>query len=318
MVLQKTTLDRINIGTKVTNPSRTYLIKETISISPEKEEKHSMSIVFKAKDEKTGKEFAIKFPLLDGSENKETIPHFDREKQIARAMRKFNSFFVSSVDDGMFNGLPYFVMELFGNSKPLGEYVFEHRLDWKGAKRILDQICEALFILHSRVKIIHRDIKPQSILISESASGVNGTLLSARIFDFGSAACMDQAALIKFAGETSLFLRGAAAAATNPMVAMGKPGVIDPETFCANRYDYRLDIQAFGLLMRDILSGELGTGFTPGSLLGEISPFVGQSTIRNIPSMMDEICARAIVSISDPKEGYQKIEDVKRALEGVT
>ena len=86
----------------------TYLIKETISIS-RKRRKHSMSIVFKAKDE-TGKEFANKI-FLDGSENKETIPHFD-EKRLVRAMRKFNSFFVSSVDDEMFNGLTYFVMEL--------------------------------------------------------------------------------------------------------------------------------------------------------------------------------------------------------------
>ena len=133
-----------------------------------------MAIVYKAKDKLLNRYVALKVLRQEFTHDEQFIKKFKRESQSAASLSHQN--IVSIYDVGVEENIQYIVMELV-RGKTLKEYIKENkRIDWKKAINIGIQIASALGHAHKN-HIIHRDIKPHNIIITQE--GI------AKVTDFG-------------------------------------------------------------------------------------------------------------------------------------
>ena len=150
-----------------------------------------MALVYKAHDNVLDRNVAIKM-LRDNYDSESSIvSNFIKEARSSASLVHPNV--VSVYDVCEFNGFNYMVMELV-NGKTLKEYIKKHpRLPWQEACDYAIQIGQGIQAAHER-NIIHRDIKPQNIIMD--ASGV------LKVTDFGIAKAMESDKAI--AGGTAM------------------------------------------------------------------------------------------------------------------
>ena len=157
-----------------------------------------MAIVYKAKCHLLRRHVAVKILRPELVEDEDFVARFKRESLAAASLSHPN--IVNIYDVGEENGVYYIVME-YVRGKTLKDYIREKgRLDWEEAVRIASQICSALKHAHKN-GIVHRDIKPQNILVSE-----DGTI---KVADFGIARAVSSATVTvagaNVMGSVSLF-----------------------------------------------------------------------------------------------------------------
>ena len=139
-----------------------------------------MGIVWKARDTRTGQTVAVKLIHDIFSDDPDYIAGFEREVEIARRIDSPNV--VRVLGYGRRDGAPYMVME-YVEGQSLREIVRERgRLPWSEVRPIASQLAVALSAAHA-VDVIHRDVKPSNILITQD--GV------AKLADFGVARALD-------------------------------------------------------------------------------------------------------------------------------
>ena len=133
-----------------------------------------MAVVYKAKCHLLKRYVAVKILRPDLVDNEEFVSRFKRESQAVASLSHPN--IVNMYDVGQEGDIYYIVME-YVDGMTLKEYIRkEGRLSSEEAVRIASQICSALHHAHEN-NIVHRDIKPQNILINKE--GV------AKVADFG-------------------------------------------------------------------------------------------------------------------------------------
>lgn len=186
-----------------------------------------MAIVYKAMDKLLNRYVAVKILRSEFWGNEEFIRRFNIESQAAASLSHPN--IVSIYDVGQSDDMQYIVMEYI-EGKTLKEYIAEKKgnIYWKEATDIAMQICSALEHAHSK-HIIHRDIKPQNIMIS-----TDNTI---KVTDFG--------------------IARAAGIGTMNMDAMGSAHYLSPEQARGGYTDQRSDIYSFGVLMYELFTGKL-------------------------------------------------------------
>ena len=158
----------------------------------------------------------------------------DRFTHEARAMARLDHpRIVRVLDSGTDGDVSYIVMELVGGGD-LG-----HHLPLPPARAIAVamQVCEGLEAAHQQ-GIVHRDIKPQNILVDREGD--------AKIGDFGIAALREADRM------------------TRPGAAVGTPAFMAPEALSGAPPDPRMDVFATGLLLREMVSAPPGTPQPPG------------------------------------------------------
>lgn len=166
----------------------------------------------------------------------ETDPHaaerFRREAQIAARLKHPNA--VSIYDFGVSgDGLMYLVMELV-EGQSLRKIVKQHgSLSTEAVAEVTAQACAALAEAH-RHNIVHRDIKPDNIILNSTTSG-----LRVKVLDFGIAKLRDLAA-------SNLTQTGS---------VMGTPHYMSPEQCMGEELDSRSDIYSLGVVLYEILCG---------------------------------------------------------------
>lgn len=119
------------------------------------------------------------------------------------------------------------VLEEFINGITVAEVLESGRYTYRGAKKIIGSVCDALSFLHS-IHVVHRDIKPENIIIAESGSVKLIDLNASRIF--------------KSEKDTDT-------------VILGTVGYASPEQFGLSQSDSRADIYALGILLNVMLTG---------------------------------------------------------------
>lgn len=185
-----------------------------------------MSVVYKAKCHVLNRFVAIKVLKLEFSDDKSFVNKFRIEAQSAAGLSHPN--IVNVFDVGEENGYHYIVMELV-EGITLKEYIQQNgRLPYAVALDFVTQICSGIEVAHEN-NTIHRDIKPQNIIVSR-----NGTL---KVTDFG--------------------IAKAATSNTIASSAMGSVHYISPEQARGGYSDERSDIYSLGITLYEMLTGRV-------------------------------------------------------------
>lgn len=185
-----------------------------------------MSIVYKAKCHVLNRFVAIKVLKPEFSDDKSFVSKFRVEAQSAAGLSHPN--IVNVYDVGEENGYYYIVMELV-EGITLKEYIQQNgRLPYQTALDFIMQIAAGIEVAHEH-HTIHRDIKPQNIIVSK-----NGTL---KVTDFG--------------------IAKAATSNTIASSAMGSVHYISPEQARGGYSDERSDIYSLGITLYEMLTGRV-------------------------------------------------------------
>ena len=251
-----------------------------------------MATVYKAKCHVLNRYVAIKILRDEFTTDEEFIKRFEVEAQSAASITHPN--IVSVYDVGVDGNLHYIVMELI-KGKTLKEIIIEEKgaLPWKWSINIAIQIASALEIAHKN-SIVHRDIKPHNIIITED--GV------AKVTDFGIAKAVSNSTITAF-GST-----------------IGSVHYFSPEHARGGFTDAKSDLYSLGVVMYEMLTGKVPfDADTPVSIAlkhMQEEPKTAKDVNPNIPSAINDIITKALKK--DTNLRYQSatamLFDLKRAL----
>ncbi len=190
-----------------------------------------MGAVYRATRLIIGDEVAIKI-LHDGQNDQRAAERFRREAQAAARLKHPNA--VNIYDFGVTDdGLQYLVMELVEGESSRRIIKQQGPLTPSAAAEIISQVCAALDEAH-RHNIIHRDIKPDNIIVDVTANR-----LRVKVLDFGIAKLRDDTA-----GNL-----------TQTGSVLGTPHYMSPEQCLGEELDSRSDIYSLGIVLYEMLAG---------------------------------------------------------------
>lgn len=188
-----------------------------------------MASIFKAVDKLDGRIVAIKIPYAQFENDVVFYSRFQREEEIVRRLDHPNIIKVYTPErkSRMYIAMEYVAgislrVEM-SNQRP---FAAEHALEYGR------QLCDALVYMHEK-RVVHRDLKPENILITAA-----GRL---KIMDFG-IALDEEARRLTWSGHSS---------------TIGTPDYMAPEQIGGRRGDSRTDIYALGVILYEMLTGEL-------------------------------------------------------------
>ncbi len=246
-----------------------------------------MSNVYKAMCHRLNRLVAIKILKSDLAENEDFRRRFHDESQAVAQLSHAN--IVSVYDVSTNPDLEYIVMELI-DGITLKQYMERRgRMDWRESLHFITQIMRGLSHAHSR-GIIHRDIKPQNIMVLRDGS--------VKVADFG-IACLANA------GQTLT------------QEALGSVHYISPEQARGDRIDTRSDIYSAGVVLYEMLTGRLpfeGDSAVSVAIQHLSSvPLVPRDIDPTIPQPLELICMKAMNC--DPNKRYASADAMIEDLE---
>ncbi len=255
-----------------------------------------MGSVYLARDRESGTNVAVKV-LHQSMSSDDAIARFFREVKATITVNHPN--IVRIFDHGLYKDKLFCVMECLEGSDLLKivRGAEERKLPWKRVRPIITQLCGGLQAAHSE-NIIHRDLKPGNIFIVLNG----GEREKVKILDFG---------LAKNLGDGGDDL-------TRTDTIMGTFKYMAPEQTLGKRdaYDHRVDIYAVGVIMYELLTGEVP--FKGENVLDLLEKIRNEKPIRprrhdkDIPGYVEEIILKAMEK--DPKKRYQTMRELKEAI----
>lgn len=248
-----------------------------------------MADVYKGKDTMLNRYVAIKVLKKEYRENKDFVRKFRSEAQAAAGL--LNPNIVNVYDVGEDRGLYYMVMELV-EGITLKEYIQKKgKLSTKEAISIAIQMCTGIEAAHKH-NIIHRDIKPQNIIISKEGK--------VKVTDFGIARAVDSN--------------------TVSSNAMGSVHYVSPEQARGGYCDAKSDIYSVGITMYEMITGRVP--FDGDSTVSVAMKHLQENITP--PSQYAPDMSKALEKIilkctqKSPERRYESttllIQDLKRAL----
>ena len=197
-----------------------------------------MGTVYEAENIAIGKRVAIKLLRAEFAKSETVMGRFQREARAAASIG--NDHIVEVFDFGQHEGSPFMVMELL-KGESLATRIHRHlKLKPESAVFILTQVLEALAAAHG-AGIVHRDLKPDNIFLTRR----QGTGDFVKLLDFGISKFQDEASRTR-------------SSVTQSDTVVGTPDYMAPEQALARRnVDHRADIYAAGVLLYQMLTGEL-------------------------------------------------------------
>lgn len=250
-----------------------------------------MATVYVARDLVLNRQVAVKVLKEEFTTDEEFVKRFNTEAQAAASLSHAN--IVSIYDVGNEDNIYYIVMELV-RGKTLKQIITEEgAIPWKWAVNIAIQIASALEMAHKN-NIVHRDIKPHNIIITED--GV------AKVTDFGIAKAVSNSTITAF-GTT-----------------IGSVHYFSPEQAKGGYTDAKSDIYSLGVVMYEMLTGKVpfdaDTSVSVALKHMQESPVEPIELNENIPVAVNDIILKAMQK--EPMARYQTatemIKDLNKAL----
>ena len=231
-----------------------------------------MAVVYKAKCHRLNRLVAVKVLKSDLAEDADFRRRFRDESQAVAMLSHPNIVSVYDVSRGE---TEYIVMELI-DGITLKQYMERRgRLNWRESLHFITQIMKGLSHAHSR-GIVHRDIKPQNIMVLRDGS--------VKVTDFG-IACLSNSAN------------------TMTQEALGSVHYISPEQAKGNRPDARSDIYSAGVVLYEMLTGRLpfeGDSAVSVAIQHLSSvPLSPREIDPDVPEALEKICMKAMASDID-------------------
>jgi formylglycine-generating enzyme required for sulfatase activity/tRNA A-37 threonylcarbamoyl transferase component Bud32 len=248
------------------------------------------AVVYLVRDVHLKRKLAVKVLSPDVIASHSVLERFRREAETVAQLSHphiVKLHFIGQKDD-----LVYLVMEMIDGGSLADRLTREGKLPIDEAARMFSEIASALAHAHKR-GVIHRDIKPQNVLL-DSESG------RAMVTDFGIARTAE----------------GGSLTATGMVV--GTPAYLSPEQVTGEPSDHRADIYALGVMMYEMLAGQPPfTGPTPTAVLmkrlgGPPAPL--RSIRPEVPAALEELVDACLAT--DPNERLQNAADITRMLTG--
>jgi serine/threonine-protein kinase len=247
-------------------------------------------IVFLAEDVKHARKVALKVlrPEIGQSIGAE---RFLQEIRIAAQLSHPN--ILSLIDSGEEDGLLYYVMFYVAGESLRDRLIREKQLPVMEAVRLAREAAEALGHAHS-AGVIHRDVKPENLLIEAG---------HALVCDFGIARAIGEA------GRGGLTQTG---------LAIGTPAYMSPEQATAEEVDTRSDIYSLGCVLYEMLAGSPPYyAATPQGILARkaVEPLPDVRVVRDtVPDHVEAALRGALGKV--PADRFSTAEEFARALEG--
>jgi eukaryotic-like serine/threonine-protein kinase len=255
-----------------------------------------MGVVYEAEDTRLGRHVALKFLPQQFGKDADALERFQREARAASALNHSNICAV--YDIGTHGDQPYIVMELL-KGQPLRRVIGEKPMEIEKALDLAVQIADALDAAHSE-GIIHRDIKPPNIFVTDRGQ--------AKLLDFGLA--KQAPGRKKDSGpdiDEHLTMVGK---------TVGTIAYMSPEQARGLQLDARSDLFSFGVLLYEMVTGVLPfQGSTNAETYEAIlnkDPVPAMERNPKVPARLERIISKALKK--DPKQRYQSASEMRNDL----
>jgi eukaryotic-like serine/threonine-protein kinase len=257
----------------------------------------AMGEVFRARDERLGREVALKLIRPASSDNPDHLRRFEQEARAAAALNHPN--ILAIYDVGFEGTTPYIVSELL-EGRNLRQRLCEGAIPMREAADYALQIAQGLTAAHDRL-IVHRDLKPENLFLSK-----DGRI---KILDFG-------VAKLQAPAEDNRAIESLTTV-TKHGTMIGTVAYMSPEQLRGKPVDSRSDIFSFGAILYEIMSGSRAfRGETEVDTMTAVlreEPPAAQLDNASIPAGYQDIIRHCLEK--DPENRFQSAKDLVFALQ---
>jgi serine/threonine protein kinase len=252
-----------------------------------------MAVVYKAFDTRLESNVAVKVIRIERITPDMLSRALKRFEHEAKALARLtHPNIVKVIDFGESNDRPYLVMPLLAGGN-LKQMLQSGSIPWRRALNLLIPVARALGYAH-RQGVIHRDVKPSNILITESGEPM--------LTDFGVAKIIEEGATIDLTGTAA---------------ALGTPEYMAPEQTTSRTVDERADVYSLGIVLYEMVTGRKPfTADTPlAVLIMQAKDPLPRPTrfVPNLPESVERILLKALAK--DPADRYSSMEEMASAME---
>jgi len=249
--------------------------------------KGGMGKVYKVYDTKIKEKIALKLIKPEIASDRETIERFSNELRLARKIRHKNV--CGMFDMGEVEGAHFITMEYVHGEDLKSMIRMSGSLSIGMVLSVGKQVCDGLAEAHN-LGVVHRDLKPQNIMIDKGGS--------AKIMDFGIA--------------RSLRERGI----TGPSVLIGTPEYMSPEQAEAKEVDQRSDIYSLGIILYEMATSQVPfVGDTALSIAMKHKTEIPRDPRQFNPQIPEELSRLILKCMEKEKERrYQRVDEILSAL----
>jgi serine/threonine-protein kinase len=247
-----------------------------------------MSTVYLALDEVLDRPVAVKLLHREISEEADQLERFRREARAAARLSHPN--LVGVIDAGEDDGRPYIVFEYIDGRTLKRQIQEQGPLQVDEAVAYAIEIGRGLTAAHAR-KLVHRDVKPQNVLIDPDGR--------AKVTDFGIARSLEQKGM------------------TATGRVLGTTDYVSPEQAMGEDVDERSDVYSLGVVLYEMLTGEVP--FQAETQVGVAMKHVNepmpdvQAKRREVSAVVASVVDRA--TTKDPRDRYSTVAEMVRDLE---
>jgi serine/threonine protein kinase/WD40 repeat protein len=258
-----------------------------------------MGEVYRARDERLGRELAIKVLPAGLASDPERLRRFEREARSASSLNHPN--IVTIYDIGSVDSTSYIAMELV-KGEPLRTVLLGGALPVRRLLQIGTQVAEGLARAHA-AGIVHRDLKPENVMVTEDGL--------VKILDFGLAKLTQPEAALP--AETMV---PTVSGATQEGIIVGTVGYMSPEQAVGGAIDFRSDQFSFGSILYEMATGRR-------AFRGDSAPQTLAAIIQDEPQSIGLLNPKVPVPVrwiverclaKRPRDRYASTEDLARDL----
>ena len=258
----------------------------------------AMGEVFRARDERLGRDVALKLIRPASSANPDHLRRFELEARAAAALNHPN--IVAIYDVGVNEGTPYIVCELL-EGHTLRQLLAEGALPVRLAVDYSLQIVQGLIAAHDR-RIVHRDLKPENLFVTGDGR--------VKILDFG-------VAKLQSAPEEAERSVEQLTTVTKSGSVIGTVAYMAPEQLRGKAVDHRSDLFSMGAILYEMLTGRRAfRGETEVDTITAVlreDPPEANLEEASVPTSFRQIVCHCLEK--DPEKRFQSARDLAFALE---